>query len=185
MATLADFWHWGYSDLMSDGVRGTLAEFIVARLIQSPTLVGSSWREWDLKTAHGRPVEVKSSAYVNAWNVDRNGVLVRETQISFSGLKCGLLTEQGFAKPDYHSDIFVFCVLTPRKPEGLDPLDLTQWEFYVLTVDQLRAMDPTPDRLSLKRLRALTEGRACAWNELRSAVEAAERTLSATPREAE
>jgi hypothetical protein len=39
---------------------------------------------------------------------------------------------------DYKSDLYVFAFQHERDPERWNALDLTQWEFYVFPVDQLR-----------------------------------------------
>ena len=177
-ATVTDFWRWGYSRLKADVIRGTLAEFIVARLLGSDLSdPGSPDREYDVLTRTGRTVEVKSSAYWQEW------LTPKPNSPAFSGLKCKAYSrETGFAlRADYQSDLFVFCVLGhgPTDPprDALDPLDLSQWEFYVLSRADLLSCNPppvvSPDRLSLYRVRLLTH--ACRWNELRGRVAEAER----------
>ncbi len=157
-ATLLDFWRWGYSRLIADVTRGVLAEFIVARLIGADLRVPASPdREFDFKTTTGARIEVKSSAYVQDWQTRKRRT---DSDTSFSGLKCRLFQSDSAlptyaAAAEYHAEIFVFCVLKTRDEGELDPLNLDEWDFYVLTRRELEQMLPPngPGRISLKILR--------------------------------
>jgi hypothetical protein len=48
------------SDLVSNSTRGVLAEFIVARALGLDTGVRTEWQAFDLETASGKKIEVKS-----------------------------------------------------------------------------------------------------------------------------
>src|SRR5438309_8612988 len=65
--TLLDFWGWTASDRVSNSARGVLAEFIVARALGLDTGVRTEWQAFDLETASGKKIEVKSAAYVQSW----------------------------------------------------------------------------------------------------------------------
>lgn len=39
---------------------------------------------------------------------------------------------EGAPEPTYNADVYVFAVQTARTHESYDPLDIAQWEFYVL-----------------------------------------------------
>ena len=173
-ATIKDFWQWAFSRLRSDVTRGALAEFIVGRLVGADMMqLGSPDREYDLRMPSGLTIEVKSSAYWQEWSTDGG----RPTTPSFSGLKCRLfLAGSGFAPTaEYHADLFVLSVLgrSPLDPprDRLDPLDLDQWEFYVVTRAEFEAAG-RPDRISLYAVRA--RGKPCSWRDLRVCVSAAE-----------
>ena len=67
-ASLLDFWQWSSSDLVSNALRGVLAEFVVTMAlginIDRPR---EEWAAYDLVTNEGVKVEVKSAAYVQSW----------------------------------------------------------------------------------------------------------------------
>ncbi len=62
--TLLGFWRWAASDLVSNTLRGILAEYIVACALDLPQEVRVEWDAFDLKTAQGLKIEVKSAAYL-------------------------------------------------------------------------------------------------------------------------
>lgn len=65
--TLADFWSWAYSDLLSNVNRCTFAEFLVAAalgLLDTPRV---EWDAVDLRY-QGRGIEVRAAAYLQSWH---------------------------------------------------------------------------------------------------------------------
>jgi hypothetical protein len=50
------------------------------------------------------------------------------------------------------ADVYVFCLLAHKDKPTLDPLDLAQWEFYVLPSKVLDDKLPTQKTLSLAGL---------------------------------
>lgn len=110
---LGEFWQWQGSDLLSNAQRGILAEFIVAQALGSTTTVREEWSAFDVRTADGVTVEVKSSAYLQSWAQQRP-----------YGIRFKIRQRQ--------ARVYVFCVFAARDKATADPLDLDQWEFYVL-----------------------------------------------------
>ena len=67
--SLLDFWRWNASDLVSNTLRGRLAEFIVGSAVGMDfSAPRQEWDNYDLDTPSGIKIEVKSSAYIQSWN---------------------------------------------------------------------------------------------------------------------
>jgi hypothetical protein len=150
-ATVLDFWRWAFSDLQMNNVRGIFAEWLVSRLLDIPLDVRDSWQEWDLKTPEGVTIEVKTSAYVQAWPQRK------ESKIVFTGLKSRRWypdTNKYAEEKTYHADLYVFCVQVEKDPRKWDALDLGQWRFYLVTRDELAQMNQ--ESLSLSTLAQLS-----------------------------
>lgn len=153
--TLLDYWRWSASDLLSNASRGVLAEFIVALAagcdIRTPR---EPWGSFDLTTAEGIKIEVKSAAYLQSWN-QPSGL----SKISFS-IKEALSWDadtntQGTTKQRY-ADVYVFCLLHHTDKKTVDPLDLDQWTFFVLPVKALNNYTRSRHSITLISLRALS-----------------------------
>ena len=69
--SLLDFWTWAHSDMISNAERGRLAEYIVSRALQSPSPYRIEWDAVDVVASNGIKVEVKSSAYLQAWSQEK------------------------------------------------------------------------------------------------------------------
>lgn len=134
-ATVQDFWRFAMSDLRMNNTRGYLAEFLVARAVGA---IGQrvEWDAYDVLAPFGARIEVKSSAYLQLWDQRRL------SSIRFSGLTGRTWTPQeGEAKTaTYNADVYVFCVHTAESHDSYDPLDVRQWDFYVLTCDQVERL---------------------------------------------
>jgi hypothetical protein len=122
---------------------------MVAKLLGLPTKRRVSWANSDLFTPDGVRIEVKASSYWQSWKlIDEFGEPYAEPlrecgaegSIGFAGLRArDARTVSRTTDPiDYKSDLYVFAFQHERDPERWNALDLTQWEFYVFPVDQLR-----------------------------------------------
>jgi len=127
--TVGDFWAWGYSNILTNNLRGVFAEFLVGTALG---VVGDSQRvEWDSYDLEyeGQGIEVKSSAYLQSgpqprpspiiWNIAQHHIYDEEDRPT---------GEKG--RP---AKCYVLCVY--REKEDRDPallLDLGRWEFYVV-----------------------------------------------------
>ncbi len=134
-ATVLDFWRWAYSNLRDNVVRGVFAEWLVGEALGCTTTMRSAWDDYDLLTAEGIRVEVKSAAYLQSWSSEC------PSPIRFTGLarQSSYPTDDpSDLAPDFHADVYVFALLATKEPVPYAELDMEQWEFWVLGVDVLR-----------------------------------------------
>ncbi len=132
--SVLDFWRWAFSDLRTNIVRGVLAEYIVARAVGDPSSLREAWDNWDVTTATGITVEVKSSAYLQSWNQRKL------SSIEFKGLtgrEWSAQTNELAADRTLRAQVYVFAVHTCREPDQYDPLKIEDWEFRVMSAAQL------------------------------------------------
>ena len=127
-ALVRDFWAWTLSDLRTNTVRPMLAEFLVAQALGATAQPRIEWDAYDVVTPDGVRVEVKSSAYLQAWTQ------ARPSSIRFGGLNGRTWdpTAGYAAAASYNADVYVFAVVTTRDHALYDPLDSAQWSFWVL-----------------------------------------------------
>ena len=149
-STIGDFWQWAYSDLVGNTDRGALAEFIVAKAIDDASPTRNAWEPFDLTTASGIKVEVKSASFAQSWHQNR------PTRVQFSikkTMEWDPRTNEFLAPASRHSDVYVFCLLAEMVKESLNPLDLEQWEFYVLSTKQIDRDFGDLQGISLKQVK--------------------------------
>lgn len=164
--TLLDFWRWSASDLVNNAQRGVLAEFIVAQLLGVELDVRTEWGTVDLETRDRLRVEVKSSAYVQSWG--QHGLSVASFDV---GPKRALQqeTNEYAAPPERHADVYVFCLLSHADKATIDPLDLSHWQFFVLSarvIDRVLGAQKRANLRTIMRLGAV----ALKSSEVQSAV---------------
>lgn len=167
-ATVLDFWRFAMSDLRTNNLRGYLAEFLVAQAVGA-TQRRVEWDAFDVTTPAGVKIEVKASGYLQAWAQRRHSA------ISFSGLRAKTWTPQaGYApQASYNADVYVFCVQTARTHDEYNPLDVKQWDFYVMPRETLVTTGLAS--MTLSGVRALV-GEAVRFDDLGKAIDSAARS---------
>ncbi|OMP68691.1 hypothetical protein [Domibacillus epiphyticus] len=146
---LLEFWQWNQSDLLSNALRGMLAEFIVAKAVTATNKMRIEWDAFDLVTPSGIKIEVKSAAYVQSWQQAKNSA------ISFGiapakGWEAGTNTYATEIKRS--ADVYVFCLLNEKDRSTVNPLNLDQWEFFVLSTEQINQEKGNQKTISLNSL---------------------------------
>jgi hypothetical protein len=143
-ATVRDFWAWSLSDLRANTVRSMLAEYLVARALGAALRPRVEWDSCDVLTSDGLRLEVKSSAYLQAWEQSQLST------VTFSGLSARTWSPaEGYSEAgSYNADGYVFAVLTAVEHAAYDALNLEQWSFWVLPGEAVAATGQRSMRLS-------------------------------------
>lgn len=148
---ILDFWSWAFSGISINAIRGTLAEFIVAvALGVDAGNVREEWQPYDLITEEGIKVEVKSSSYLQSWDQKR---------LSKPMFSCGRKNLDNTLEQDgkkiRRADVYVFALLAEKDKLRLDPLNLDQWEFIVVSTQKLDTKLGDQKTLSIESLRLI------------------------------
>lgn len=132
--TLLDYWEWAYSDLIGNTERGILAEYIVSLACNIDLKPRISWNSYDLELDNGIKIEVKSSAYLQTW---------KQKQFSKPSFNIGKTKAWDYIENTYEveskrqADVYVFALLSHKDKKTLNPIDTSQWEFYVLSTKEI------------------------------------------------
>ena len=147
-----EFWEWAYSDFRSNAQRGVLAEYIVARALGCVDRKRVQWDAYDLITDCGIKVEVKSSAYLQAWNQKKPSLIRFDIapKSAWSEEKNAYGIE--LIRP---ADIYIFCVFATKALEEANELDINQWFFLVCSSNFLNEQLPVQKSISLSSLEKL------------------------------
>jgi hypothetical protein len=153
---LSDFWAWSTSDLIDNTTRGRLAEFIVATAVGVPTTgVQDAWAPWDLTMPGPEPIriEVKSAAYLQRWRQKRYSLIQFSTRKT---LAWDPETDVMESTARRQAQVYVFALLAHKEVKTLDPLDVSQWRFFVLPTQVLDARSRSQHSITLPSLKNLT-----------------------------
>jgi len=164
--SVLDFWVWMASDVLNNTLRGTIAEYIVSQAMEACTPVRVEWDTVDITTPEEIKIEVKSAAYLQSWHQDR------PSAISFGIAKTypwDWETNQYGETQVRSADVYVFCVLAHLDGQTVNPLELTQWEFYILPTSTLDFSLGDQKTVSLSRLKDLGAV-ALGYDQIRNAV---------------
>jgi hypothetical protein len=98
----------------------------------------------------GIKVEVKSAAYLQSWHQNRLSNIIFSTKKTSAWDPDTNIYSKDKQR---QADVYVFALLSHQDKATINPLDINQWEFYVLPTNILKKRNqhsiPLP---SLKRL---------------------------------
>ncbi|WP_422005792.1 hypothetical protein [Roseivirga pacifica] len=160
---ILDFWQWNQSDLIENRNRGILAEFLVMKGLDLKSETRLEWDAYDFKTENGLKIEVKSASYIQAWRQKKL------SSISFNIKKTkALLEDNNYANsPERQADIYILCLLHHKDQTTINPMDLKQWRFYLVTKTVLDKELLDQKTLSLSTLKLLPH-KSCDFYGLKS-----------------
>ncbi|MDP2984434.1 MAG: hypothetical protein Q8O92_14040 [Candidatus Latescibacter sp.] len=164
---ILDFWSWSSSDLVSNATRGVFAEFLVARSLNIPLDgVRDEWGAYDLKTPEGITVEVKSAAFVQSWTQSRlSQIIFRIPRTRAWNAETNILENESRRQ----AQVYVFALLAHEEKSSIDPLNINQWRFFVLSSKQLDNRTRSQHSITLRSLESLA-GSGISYSEIREAV---------------
>lgn len=143
---------------MADNVtRGRLAEFLVSRALGLTDSVKDAWGPWDLRTPSGLELQVKCCAYLQSWGQRKLSDIRFDIR---SKLAWDSATNRYGAEVKRHAHAYVFCLLHHQDKATVDPLDLAQWTFYVLSTERLNMTCASARSISLGKLLTLEPTKA-------------------------
>ena len=156
--TLQDYWRWSGSEIMSNVARGVMAEALVATALGDTEGPREEWGERDAEVPGCGTIEVKNSAYIQSWEQQDY------SRISFdiAKRKSAWNPKTGKYKrldpPERIADVYVFCLLKHRCQSTINPLDVEQWEFFVVPRSKLDSDWGDSKSIGLNSLSQLTKG---------------------------
>jgi hypothetical protein len=166
-SSLLDFWRWSASDLLSNATRGRLAEFIVGTAVGAAVdQVRDEWSAYDLLTPGRVKIEVKSGAYIQSWHQTKPSTIIFQVPRTR-----GWNPETNVQDKEVRrqADVYVFALLAHTDQETVDPLDLDQWRFFVLSTTVLDERTRSQQSITLRTLRDLCGG-SVSYSELARSV---------------
>jgi len=144
---LIEFWRWSTSDLLSNATRGKFAEYIVATAMDADlSLPIEEWSEYDLNVK-GIKIEVKTSSYLQTWSQSNYSKII--FLIKRKGDTSVKTKKEDLNRP---SDLYVFCLLNHKDKKTVNPLNMDQWLFYVLSTNKINNIFKEKNSISLEKL---------------------------------
>ncbi len=174
---LLQFWQWMGSDLVANTQRAVVAEYIVGIAVGDASVISGTrdaWGNYDLISSRGIKIEVKSAAYVQYWKQ------TKESTPTFDIAKTLAFdpkTDQFSDSPTRSSDVYIFCLHAHRASdpvEEIDPLNVSQWDFYVVSAAALEQHFGDQKSVRIGSLRRIGS-RPIRYENLGSAVDDASR----------
>jgi len=130
-----------------------LAEYIVSLDVECTSEIREEWDPYDLITPDGIKLEIKSGSYLQSWQQKKLSTISFGIQKTYAWDE---LTNKYSDVLMRQSDVYVFCVLAHKDKLTVDPLNMVQWEFYVLPTKILNSQVHNQKTISLSSLLKLS-----------------------------
>ncbi len=168
VSTIQEYWQWAYSSLLGNTERGNFAEYLVAAALGIADNTRIEWDKYDLKSPSGVTVEVKASGYLQTWSQKKLSKPIFSIRPTMAW---DYETNQYEKTSKRQAEVYVFCIHNyKRKDDGINPLDLNQWEFYVLPTRILDEKMPAQKTISLDKVKSLGAV-SSSFSELKNIIE--------------
>ncbi len=161
---LLSFWQWSSSDIVNNSMRGVLAEYIVAKALKLKINYRVEWDGVDLETTDGLKIEVKSAAYIQSWAQEKYSNIVFGISKKHTLEK----NNQYSAEKKWQADVYIFALLSHKDKNTIDPLNVEQWEFYLVPTSEF----DNKKTISLKKIQKLNKpySEVIKFNDLQKAL---------------
>lgn len=165
--TMLDFWKYQYSNIYD--MQEYIAEFIVGKAlgIKEP-MNRDGWTLWDINY-EGKKIEIKETGYYHSWQDKYAGGRISK-QRTFGIQPAYSDYKNPNSELKRQSDIYVFCLNIGSNKEESFPLDMSNWEFYVVPTSVINDnCTPTQKSISLGRVKKLAQ--MTRFNELKNVLD--------------
>jgi hypothetical protein len=137
--TIGDFWSWAYSNLLTNTIRCTYGEYLVAAARRVDNAPRTEWTPYDL-VYRDTTIEVKTSGYLQTWHQKQPSTIAFDiaprthTWIPEDNVITALQEATRVAL------LYVFCIHTAQlsnnaesaKPEITSLMGTQNWRFYAV-----------------------------------------------------
>ena len=166
-----EFRRWVLSDRTSPTTRALLAEYYVRCALGCDNELAQDWEYVDIVLKDDRTIEVKASAYlqpVRGGNLQRTRPRfdIPEKKWAWGSELSDWMESE---RPKRWADCYAFCLENMDDPAAYNPLDLSQWEFFVLSTFRINEVFGHQKTVAIGKLRQ--EGcRSVAFRDLASEI---------------
>lgn len=162
---ILDFWKSKYSNIYN--MQEVIAEFLVEKALGIDKAQNIDyWTLYDILYRNHR-IEIKQTSYYHSWNENSKISKVRRFGISMANSNYEFA--DGENKYERQNDIYVFCLNTGETRADSNPLDLDNWEFYVVPTSVINEKCGSNKTIGLKRVREIGEN--VSWHDIKKKID--------------
>lgn len=152
----AECLNWCFGNLIENAVRGKVAEFVVAEALGLSSELSVGWDSFDL-SYHGTAIEIKSSAYLQSWKQDKPSQIKFDIAPRKNTWNPNTNEWHTFEQPQRVADVYVFCLFKEQDAKRADPLDTSQWDFYVVPTSILNTEFGNQKSVGLRSIEGIAQ----------------------------
>lgn len=162
---ILDFWKSKYSNIYN--MQEVIAEFIVEKALGIDKAQNTDyWTLYDILYRDYR-IEIKETSYYHPWN--ENGKVSKQRMFGITKANSNYESNETENKFERQNDIYVFCLNTGITKETSNPMNLDNWEFYIILTSEINKQCGDNKKISLGRVRKIAEKKS--FEEIKSCID--------------
>lgn len=162
---ILDFWIYKYSNIYN--MQEVIAEFIVEKALNIEKSYNTDyWTLFDILYRNCR-IEIKETSYYHPWN--ENGKVSNQRSFGITKANSNYENNGSENKFERQNDIYVFCLNTGTTKESSNPMNLNNWEFYIVPTSVINEKCSNNKTISLNKVRQLTK--AVSYDNLQESID--------------
>lgn len=147
---MIDLWRAKYSNIYN--MQETIAEFIVERALGVEKSFNTDyWTLYDIPYRNKR-IEIKETSYYHPWN--EGGKVSQQRTFGITKANSNYENADEENKYERQNDIYVFCLNTGETRESSNPINLNNWEFYIVPTSIINEECGNNKSISLNRVKS-------------------------------
>ena len=162
---ILDFWIYKYSNIYN--MQEVIAEFIVEKALNIEKSYNTDyWTLFDILYRNCR-IEIKETSYYHPWT--ENGKVSNQRSFGITKANSNYENNGSENKFERQNDIYVFCLNTGTTKESSNPMNLNNWEFYIVPTSVINEKCSNNKTISLNKVRQLTK--AVSYDNLQESID--------------
>ena len=150
---ILDFWESKYFNIYN--MQEVIAEFLIEKALRIEKAQNTDyWTLYDILYRECR-IEIKQTSYYHPWNENGNISNIRRFNITKANSKYEYKDLEN--KFERQNDIYVFCLNTGNTKETSNPMNLNNWEFYIVPTKVINEECRNNKTISLNKVRKLCD----------------------------
>lgn len=151
--SLLDLWQSKYSNIYN--MQEVIAEFIVEKALGiDKTQNTDYWTLYDILYRDYR-IEIKQTSYYHPWN--EKGKISKVRRFGITMANSNYETPEKENKFERQNDIYVFCLNTGESKVTSNPMNLNNWEFYIVRTKTINEQCGNNKTIGINKVRKISK----------------------------
>jgi len=150
---ILDLWKSKYSNIYN--MQDVIAEFLVEKALGIDKAQNTDyWTLYDILYRDCR-IEIKQTGYYHPWN--ENGKISNIRRFGITMANSNYEFEELENKFERQNDIYVFCLNTGETKEDSNPMNIDNWEFYIMPTKIINEVCGDNKTIGLNKVREISK----------------------------
>ena len=152
---ILDFWKYKYSNVWN--MQEYIAEFLIEKALGLEKSIQGQKKILDelAYLTQVKRIEIKETSYYHPWN--ENGKISNQRVFGITMANSSYENSVEENKFERQNDLYVFCLNTGQNKKESNPMDIKNWEFYIVSTNIINNLCGKNKTISLGKVKNIAE----------------------------